>query len=102
MGHELMRVPTGSKLVQGQENMYRSEPPSYPPLRGRKMSSSAIESNLMAEYVSMQVKGTQPEDSTSRLSGGDSESYGTVMSMSQFLGWFMGGTSSSQAIGEAR
>lgn len=66
------------------------------------MFNSALESNLMAEYVSMQVEGTQPEDSTNRLHGGDSESYGTVMSMSQFLGWFMGGTSSSQAIGQAR
>lgn len=70
------------------------------------MSSSAIGSNLMSEYVSMQhravlrVEHAQTEDSTDQISG--EYSYGVLMSMPQFLSWFMGGTSSSQVTDETR
>ena len=72
-----------AQLVEGEADVYAAEPPTHPPLRGRK-ADSTVTTNLMSAFVSMRVELPGAGDVA------EERTYGRVLGMQEFVAWLAG------------
>lgn len=74
---------------------YKSIPPTYPALSGRKAKALGVTHNLMKSYVSMTLQAQTPssdgENRNDDEKGSHPSPYGEVMDITGFLRWISGG-----------